>query len=276
MPQKNEDDQHDRDDDVDDRGLRRANGVVDQLGTVVNGNNLHPYGKSGLYLFDFGFYTVDDVEGVLAVAHNDNAADHFARAIEIHKPAPQIGPHHHLADVSNADLRACLADVQRDVFKVFERARVTAAADHVFRAPKFNQPAARFIVAAANRFEHTAYRDSIGPQTVGVEVYLVLPGIAANGRNLGYARHRLQVIAQIPILIRAQISEAVLARGVHQSVLDYPSEGCCVRAKFGLDPIRQAGKHARQILHNSGTRPVQIRAILKDDVHVGVAEIGEP
>ena len=275
VPQKNQDDEHDRDQDLDDRLLHSADRLVDQLRTVVDGNELHPRRKPRLDLFDLGLHPVDYVQSVRAVAHDDDTGDDVARAIQIGDAAPQVGPHRHLANVLDADLRTVVGDAQRDVLEILERARVTAAANHVLRAAEFKQSSAGLLVAAAYRLHHAAHRDAVRPQTVRVEVHLVLARVTADWRNLGHARHRPEVITQVPILIRAQIGEAVLARGVHQGVLIYPPQTRGIGAELGCHPFRQTGEHAGEILRRSRARPVQIGSILKDDVHVGVAEIGE-
>src|SRR5882762_10732662 len=264
VPQKNQDDDDYCDDDFKDGLLHSTDRVVNQLGSVIDRNDLHSFRKAGLDLFDLGFHPVDDFQRILAVAHDDDTRDDFARTIEFSKAATQVGAHHHLADIFHTDLRTALADAQRDVFKILQRARVTAAANHILRAPKFKQSSTGFVVPSAYRLDYAADRDAIRLQTIRVQVHLELARITTDGRNIGYAWHRAQVITQIPVLIRTQIGETVLARRIHQSVLIDPPESGGVRAKLGLNPIRQSGKDAREILQYSCARPVKIGSVRKD------------
>ncbi len=273
MPQKNQDDEHYGDDDLDDGLLHCANHVVDQLRAVIDRNDFHARRKSGLNFFDLRFHAIDDIQRVLSVAHHHDAGDNFAFAIQIGKPAPQVGPHGNLADVLNADLGAGVADAQRDLREILERTRVPAAAHHVLRAAKLQQSSARFVVAAADRLNHPAHRDAVSPQTIRVEIHLVLAGIPADRRDLGHAGHRAKIVAQIPVLIGTQIGEAVLARGVHQGVLKHPTKRRRIGAEFGLDSFRQTRKDAGEILHDARARPVQVRSILENHVDVGVSEV---
>jgi len=234
-----------------------------------------PAGNPGAILFDLGLHPVDYIQSVGAVAHDDDTGDDVARAIQIGDAPPQVGPHRHLANVLNADLRTIVCDAERDILEILDRARVTAAANHVLRSAKFQQSSGGLLVAAAHGLHHTAHRDAVRAQTIRVQVHLVLPRITADWRNLGHAWHRPEVITQIPILIRTQIGEAVLARRIHQSILIDPPETGSIGAKLGPDPIRQTRNDAREILQCTRARPVQIGSIFKDHVHVGVAEIGE-
>ena len=275
VPQKDQDDQHYGDDDLDDRLFHCANRVVNELRPVIDRNDLHACRKSGLYLFDLGFNPVDHIKRVLAVPHDHNPGYDFARTIQVGEAAPQVGPHHHLADVFYTDLRPGITHVQWNVFKILKRARVTPAPHHVLRPAKFQQPSTRFAIPSPYRLHHAANRDPIRPQSIRVEIHLVLARIATDWRHLGHALHRPNVITQIPVLIRTQIRQAMLPRGIHQSVLINPSESRSIRAQFGLNPFWQTGNDTGEILHDSRARPIQIRSVLKDDVHVRVAEIGE-
>src|SRR6202008_1258741 len=175
-----------------------------------------------------------------AVTHDDNTGYDFAHAIEIGNAAAQVGPPYHLANVLDTDLRSSVAEAQRNGFKIRERTRVTAAANHVLLAAKFEQSSTGFVVAATNRLDHAANRDAVSPQTIWVEIYLVLACVTANWCNFGHARHRPEVIVQIPVLIRTQIGQAMFSRCIHQCVLKNPPESGSIRPKFGLNPLRQS------------------------------------
>src|SRR5258708_5039367 len=56
-------------------------GVVDEAGAVVAGNDFDAGGQRWLEFGQPFLYAVDDGEGVQAVAHDDDAADGFAFAV---------------------------------------------------------------------------------------------------------------------------------------------------------------------------------------------------
>ncbi len=66
----------------------------------------------------------------------------------------------------------------------------------------------------------------------------------------------------------------MLAGFVHQGVLVYPAHPGGVRPELGLGPGRQIGGHLTQVLQHPGTRPVEIRAVVKQHIDEGVAEEG--
>ena len=65
-----------------------------------------PSGSDGFDLVQFLFDAVDDVERVLAVAHHDDAADHFAFAVQFRDAAPEVAAEMHGADILHIDRRA--------------------------------------------------------------------------------------------------------------------------------------------------------------------------
>ena len=138
--------------------------------------------------------------------------DRLAGAVQIGHAAPQVGPERHLPDVLHPDRRAVLAGGDHHVLEVGDGLGVAAAPHHVLGAAQLDHAAAGLVVAAADRLDHLVDRDVVGLQPVRIHVHLVLLAEPADGRHLGHAGHRLQVIAQIPVLQRTQVRQAVLAR----------------------------------------------------------------
>ncbi len=244
VPEEEEDHQRDGDDDLDQRGLQVVDGAQDQLGPVVDGDDLDARRQAGLDLLELGLDALDDVQGVLALAHDDDAGDHVARPVQVGDAAADVRAQHHLADVLDPDGRAALAGREDDLLDVLERLGVAAPAHHVLGAAELDQAAADIVVAAAHRLHHPVDRDVVGLQPVRVHVHLVLPHEAADGRHLGHAGHGLQVVAQIPVLVRAQVRQAVLAGLVDQRVLEDPAEAGGVRPQFGLHALRAGAADA--------------------------------
>ena len=85
----------------------------------------------------------------------------------------------------------------------------------------------------------------------------------------------LQVIAEVPVLDRAQFGQVVLAARIHERILKDPADAGRIRPEFGLDPLRQPREYARQVLERARARPIDVGAFVEDDVDVRVAEVGE-
>ncbi len=88
-----EDDNHQGDHDpfLDQACLQSVYGAVDQAASVVDRFDLDPLrDRRRLHLRDFGFDPLDDIEGVFAVAHDNDAAHGLADAIELTHAAADI------------------------------------------------------------------------------------------------------------------------------------------------------------------------------------------
>jgi hypothetical protein len=92
VPEEDEADQRDDDALLDQLLPQGGDGRVDQLAPVIGGDDLDPGGSEGAISFSFCLDAVDDREGVLAVAHHDDAADRLALAVELGDAAAQVGP----------------------------------------------------------------------------------------------------------------------------------------------------------------------------------------
>ena len=95
---------------------------------------MHALGQAGLDLLQACLDAVDHIERVLALPHDDDAGNDFSGAVQVGNAAPDIGPHHHLSDIANANGRAVFAGGQHGIFEIVFVADVTAAAHHVLGA----------------------------------------------------------------------------------------------------------------------------------------------
>ena len=74
-----------------------------------------PSGSEGFISSSCVLHALDDVEGVLAVAHHDDAADGVALAVEVGDAAPDLGPEGDLADVAQQHRRPALVGLEHDL-----------------------------------------------------------------------------------------------------------------------------------------------------------------
>ena len=96
-----------------------CDGVLDQVAAVVSRHDAHAFGQRGLDFLELLLDAVDDVERVFAVAHDDDAADDFAFAVQLRDAAPEVAAEMHGADVLDIDRRAVL-DLEHDVLDVLD------------------------------------------------------------------------------------------------------------------------------------------------------------
>ena len=276
VPEEDEDDE--RDDDHLDRQLvlERVDRPRDQVGAVVGRDDLDAAGQRRLQLLEAGLDAPDHVERVLAVAHHDDAADGVAGAVEVGDPAPQLRADLDARHVAQQHRHAAGGGLDDDRAEILDGAAVAAPADHVLGAGEFQQPPADLVVRVAHRRDDRFERDLVGGEADGVDRHLVLPHEPADGGHLGDAGHRLHGVAQRPVLQRAQRVEPVRAGAVDQRVLEDPADAGGVRAELGADAFGEPRLDLREVLEHPGAGPVDVGAVLEDDVDVGEPEIREP
>jgi len=273
---KEEDDAHQADDEYLLEQLldQRADRFLYEVGAVVRRDDLDARRQRRLDVSEFPFDAVYDVERVLAVAHHDDAADDFALAVELRDAPPHIRAVRYDAQVLYQDGDAALAGGDRDILYIFERRYVAPAADHVFLAAQLHDAAADVLVGAADGGHDLAERDAVGGELVGVDFDLVRLLEAAHARDLGDAGHGLEPILEVPILKRAEGSEVVLARFIHERVLEDPPHAGGVRAEGGRHAGGQLLAGLAEVLQDAAARPIHVGAVLEDDVDEGEAEEG--
>src|SRR5204863_5035812 len=161
-----------------------------------------------LYLFDFLFYRVDDIECVFAVTHHDDATNNFATSVELSHATPDITAEMDVSDILQVNRRAVF-DFENDVLDVLNLFDVAASANVVLGRGDFEDLAAHIGVAHLDGVDDLAKRDVVSDQRVWIEIDLVLLDEAANGRDFGDSFYRGERVTQVPILNGTQLSEIV-------------------------------------------------------------------
>ncbi len=147
---------------------------VDEIRAVVADDDLHTLGQPGADLVELLLHSLDDLEGVLLVAHDRRCQRPPRRTVELGDAAPDVGPEDDLAQILDPDGRAELAAADDDLLEVLNGLGVAAAADHVLGAAELHQPAADLGGAVAHCLDHLLDPDAVAAQPVGVDGDLVL------------------------------------------------------------------------------------------------------
>ena len=116
---------------------------------------------------------VDHIQRVAPLAHDHDARYHFAGPIQVGGATTYIRTQHNLSDVFDAD-RCAILIRKNNLLDVTRRLHISAPADHVFGAAKFEQSRARLVVPAAHRLNHSGNRNPVRTQAIGIHVDLVL------------------------------------------------------------------------------------------------------
>ena len=261
---------HERDEDdfLEQRAPKRVGRLRDQRGAVVEGNNLHARRQASRDLIDTRLDGIDDLLCVRAAAHDDDAADGFVAAFDERRHAERI------ADVDGAELTHVDRHTPRrgddDVLEIRDRLHQADAPHDGPRAVGFEHVAADVLVAVADGFDHAAEREVVVAEANRIDVDLILLHVAADGGDFGDARHRVQLIADEPVLQRAQVAKGkpIAVNGVPEHV----ANACRVGPEYRHRAFRHLAAEQAQTLEHAAAREILIDLVLEDDVDHREAE----
>ena len=140
------------------------------------------------------------MQRILAVTHDDNAADHDAFAVEIRLAALQRRAEANTCDIGDANRDTAVTDADHDLFEILNRLDVAAPADELLVAGNLEHTPADIVVGGTHRHGDFLQRNVVGGELVRIHVDLVFLDEATHRGDLGNAFNGLQRIAQIEIL----------------------------------------------------------------------------
>ncbi len=242
---------------------------MDQLGAVVDGHHLHALGQSRGDLGNLGLYVLDDLQRILPVARHDDRRHDFALAVEFAQAAPLVRPQLHPGDVADQDRRPLVA-LHHQRLDVGPAAQIAHAAHHVLRLRHLDYAAADVAIGLADDLRHLGQRDAVGTELHGIDDDLILLHEAADAGDLGHALRLCQLVAQVPVLDRAQFGEVPV--GADQRILEHPADAGRVGPELRRNAPGEATRGEVQVLQHPRARPVDVGAVLEDDVDERRAE----
>src|ERR1700730_2823777 len=89
--------------------------TVNQRASIVGWHNMNAWGQRGPQFFNLLLNAVDDLERILAVAHNDNPANYFTLTIEFGDTVSKVRSEVNFAHIFDVDGNAVL-DLKNDLF----------------------------------------------------------------------------------------------------------------------------------------------------------------
>ena len=212
MPEEDDVRERDENDFLGERVLERVNGALDEFRAVVEGLDGHAGRKARLDLADFFLHAVDSSECVLAVAHHDDAADHFA-TVHVERAASEVAADLHGCDVFKINGNAAALD-QHDVLQVRERLHEAEAAHDEFHAVLLDNLAADVEVARADGVHHVFQRDLARAHLERTDFNLILSHEAADARDFRDPLHGVELVTDEPVLEGAQLAQVVSQCGM--------------------------------------------------------------
>ena len=107
---------------------------------------------------------------------------------------------------------------------------------------------------------------AVGREPLGVDDDLVLLLEAADGGDLGDALDGLELGLEVEVLRAPKLGQVVGPRRVAERVGVDPADAGRVRPERGRDAVGQAVADLAEVLQHAAARPVQVGAVLEDDV----------
>jgi hypothetical protein len=163
--------------------------------------------------------------------------------------------------------------LQHQVLDVSPAAQIAAAAHHVLGLGHFQRAAADIAVGIADHLGDAHQRDAVGTQFDRIDGHLILLDEAADARHFGDTGRLGQLVAQVPVLQRAQLGQR-LVLGQHGVLID-PADAGRIRAQRRRDALGQLAGDRIDVLQHPRARPVDVGAVLENDIDEGRAEEGE-
>ena len=216
--------------------LKVVHCALDKTRAVVGRDDLHPRRQAGFKLFQLHLDRADGLQCVLARAHDDNPAGHFALAVQLGDAAAHFRADLHARDIAQAHRNAGLSGHQWNGAKIVERLQVTGSAHHVLGLAQLQHRAAGLLVRLLYRVDHFRLGNVVSAHPVGIEHDLILADHAADARDFRHVGDRLQLVLEEPVLQRAQLRQVHLSRAVDQRVFVDPADASGIGAErcFGL------------------------------------------
>ena len=253
---------------LDQRTPERPDRLLDQGGPVVERGDRDAGRQARPDLLDARLDGIDDCLGVDAGPGDDDAAHRLPGAADERRHPERVADLHvrHLLDVDGDTVRRA----NHDVLHVLGRSDEPDAADDEPRAVRLQDVAADVDVARAHGGDDVAERNAVAPEPVGIDVDLVLLDVAADRGHLRHARHRVELIADEPVLQAAQFAER-MRRAVERVPEDVADPGR-VRSEGGHHARRQGPADEAEPFEDPRPREVEIDLVLEDDVDHREAE----
>ncbi len=255
---------------------QRVDGLLHQLGAVVEDPQFHALGQGFLDLRHPFLHRLHHGAGVGPRQQHHHAHHRLALAVAGHGPLADQGFVGHPGDVAQVDGGAVLPGFQHDVLNVFPARDQPLGAHHPLLLRAQNQVAAALVaVVGPQRVHHLADGQAEVEHLRGVGLHLVGAGLAAVDVHLDHARHTAQLVGDLPVERFAQVHQRVVVPRLvpHLKLVDLTQPGGDGADHGAGDPLGNLLPRLRQALHHLLPRPEDVGAFLEDHRHHRQAEL---
>ena len=269
MKQEDDANQHNDQALFNERAHERFDRAIDQVGPVIDRFDGHALRQARGNLREAVLYFLDDGERVFSEPLQCDARNDFAFAVHLGNAAALVRGELNSRHVPEQHRDAAVV-LDDNLFEIGEALDVAAATYGELGLGQLHGSAADIHVAGTDRVADFSERNAQRLQPPRVDHDAVLFDEPADAGDLGYAFRFGDAIADVPILDRTQLGQ-VLLRAAHD-VLINPANPGRIGSEGRGDPDRQTPSGRTEIFEHTRARPVEIGAVLKDDVDERDAE----
>src|SRR5438552_1324848 len=140
---------------------QRAHRPPDEVRPVIGHHQLHTGRKRASDLAEAALDALDHAQGILFLAHDDDAPDDLAPALELRDSPPGLGAKVHGRDVADRYRDAAGAQLDRDLLDVRHAPDVSPGAHEVLVLGDLDNAASYVAVRAADRIGNIPHRDAV-------------------------------------------------------------------------------------------------------------------
>ncbi|MOA09837.1 hypothetical protein D3C78_1296920 [compost metagenome] len=209
-------------------------GTVDQLATVVGGDDFHPGRQAALQLIQLGLDRGNGLAGVLAATQDHHAADCLTFTVELADASTHLRAQLDSRHIAECHRHAAGAEPKWNRAEVIQCFQVAGSAHHELGFGHLQHGSTGFLVGPAYGLDHFGLGDAQAGQSERIEDHLVLLDHAADGCYFRDVRQGLQLELEEPVLQRAQLRQVVPSAAIHQGVLVDPADPGGVRPQSWL------------------------------------------
>src|SRR6266849_9338366 len=246
---------------------------ADQFPAVIAGDDLDSRRQRSFDLSQLLLDTIDHVESIQPIPHDDNAAYGLAFTIPLRYTFAHVRAEGNGTQILD-EYGSPVLRHHRHVPQIVQRFEVPQSSNHVSRTAQLQYSTTDFVRTRLHAVDHCRQRDTICQQLVGIDIDLVLPHEPTDARHFGHAGNGRQLVAQVPILKASKIGEALLVIVIDEHIFIDPAGSGRVRADGRMNVCGKPTRDRLQILHNPRTSPINVRPVFEDNKDVRVIEHG--
>src|ERR1700736_2806927 len=269
MQQEHDADERDDGALLDQRALEGIDRTVDEVRTVVDRFDAHALRKARRDLDEPILDVANHGQRVFAKPLKHNAGNDLTFPVHLGDAATFVWRQFDSRHVLEQNRHATVA-LDDDLLQVRKALDVPASAHRELGFCKLDGASAYVHVAGAQGFANSCQRDTKRLQPPRVDDHAVLLDEAADARDFGNALRLRNAVADVPVLNGPQLGEILLLAA--NDILIDPSHYRRVRTQARRHPRRQPPRRRAEIFEHTRARPVEVGAVLKDDVDERNAE----